>query len=358
MKSRCVLPRISPFRLLPVVMIVACSFSVQAQLQETTIADTRDVTGAVSPRRVIVTRTEQDGRTIETRTVEGPSINGGYAPLIETEQQTIRLNPNAVTVVTRQYSRDANGNRQLLGVAEEQRSTAADGRETVVRTSSTADVNGRLQVDQREVRETVPAGDGARQTTSTISRQTANGFQPVLRSQQIEQRKGDVTEQQTIALVPDGNGNFVPLSRTESTTTKTASGQTKDERIYRENGLANHLTLVQRDVTAESRDAQGGQRVAQTYSVFVPGASPNPGSLVLVQQVSSSRQKAQAKQQIEMINWGNPSSGLQLANSAIQASQPAGSRETKGQAVVRCPDGSGALRVVWVTNSREIRLIP
>ena len=128
MKSRDVLLRISPFWLLLAVMIVAYSLSVQAQLKETTITDTRDLTGAVSPRRVIVTRTEQDGRTIETRIVEGPSINGGYAPLIETEQQTIQLNSNTATVVTSQYSRDANGNRQLLGVIEEQRSTATDGR--------------------------------------------------------------------------------------------------------------------------------------------------------------------------------------------------------------------------------------
>jgi hypothetical protein len=204
MKTRDVLLRISPFWLLLVVMIVAYSLSVQAQLKETTITDTRDPTGATSPRRVIVTRTEQDGRTIEISIVEGPSINGGYARLIETEQQTIQLNPNAATVVTRQYSRDASGNRQLLGITEEQRSTAADGLETVVRTTSSADVNGRLQVDQREVQETVPTGDDTRQTTSTVSRQTANGFQPVLRSQQIEQRKGDVAEQQTIVLAPDG----------------------------------------------------------------------------------------------------------------------------------------------------------
>ena len=232
-----------------------------------------------------------------------------------------------------------------------------------MRTASSTDVNGRLQVDQREVQETVPSSDDTGQTTSTISRQTANGFQPVLRSQQTERRKGDVAEQQTIVLAPDGNGNFVPLSRTESTTTKTASGQTKDERIYRENGLVNHLALVQRDVTTESKDAQGSHSTTQTYSVFVPGVAPNPGSLVLVQQVDSSRQTAQngdlqAKQQIQVINWGNPSSGLQLATSVTGLSQPAGKGQMKSQTVVRSPDGSGAFRVVWITNSQEARLTP
>ena len=293
MNTRDVLLRISSFwLLLVVVMVVTYSLPLQAQIKETVVTDSRDLTGAASPRRVIVTRTEQDGRTIETNVIEGPSINGGYAPLSETEQQTIQLNPNAVTVVTCQYSRDADGNRQLLGVTEEQRSTAATGQETILRTTSSADLNGRLQVVQREEQETVPTSVGTWQTTSTISRQTANGFQPVLRSQQIKRRKGDVAERRTTVLVPDGNGTFVLLSRTESTTMKTASGQTKDERMYQENGLFSRMDLVQRDITNESRDARGSHSTTQSYSVFVPGASPAPGSLVLVQQLSSSRQIA------------------------------------------------------------------
>jgi hypothetical protein len=360
MKTRDVLLKISSFWLLStVVMIVSYSLSGQAQLKQTTITDERDLTGATSPRRVIVTRTQQDGRTSEKKVVEGPSINGGYAPLVETEQQTIQLNPNAATVVTRQYSRDANGKRQLVAITEEQRSTAATGRETLLRITSNVDLNGRLQVVQREVRETVPAGDDTWQTTSTISRQTANGFQPVLRSQQIEQRKGDVAEQHTTVLVPDGNGNFVPLSRTESTTTKTASGQTKDERIYRVNGYFDHMTVVQHDVSTESKDAKGSHSATQAYSVFVPGAFPVPGSLAFVRQISSSRQTApdgssQAKQQLQVINSGNPSSGLQLVTSASGTSQSADGQTTR-QIVVRSSDGNRNFRVVWIHNSQETR---
>ena len=359
MKTRDVLLRISPFwLLLAVVAIGTSALSVQAQLNETTTTDSRDLTGATPPTHDIVTRTEQDGRTIEKRIVEGPSINGGYALLIETERQTIQLNPNAATIVTRQYSRGADGNRQLFEVIEEQRSTAPGGRETGVRTTWQPDLNGRLQVVEREVRETVAASDDTRQTTSTVSRQVANGFQPVLRSQQIEWRKGDVAAQQTTVLVPDSNGNFVPLSRSESTTTKTASGQTKDECLYRENGLVNHLTVVQRDVTTESTDPHGSHSTAQTYSVFVPGAAPEPESLVLVQQISSSRQSrsdgsSQAKQQVEVIDSGNPSSGLQLVISASGTSQLTGNEQMKRQIVVHSSDENGAFRVKWITNSHE-----
>jgi hypothetical protein len=364
MKIRHALPRIFSFWLLSAVVVVATSsLSVQAQLKETVVTYSRDLTSAMSPRRVIVTRTEQDGRTTERTIVEGPSINGGYAPLMETEQQTIQSGPGAVTVMTRQYSRDDQGKRQLLTITEERRSTAATGQETILRTTSSADVNGHLQVVQREEQETAPTGDDNCQTTSTISLQTANGFQPVVHSQRVEQRKGDVAKQQTTVLVPDGNGNFVTLSRIEGATTKTASGQVKDERIYRENGLVGHLTLVQRDVATESTDAHGSHSIAQTYSVFAPGAALETESLFLIQQVSSSQQTAldgssRTKQQLQMIKPADPSSGLQLVTSTSGTSQTADNGQTKRQLVVHSSDGNGAFRVVWVTNSREVRPIP
>jgi len=361
MRSRVVLRMTSSFWLLGIVIVMSYPLSIQAQVKEITTTDSRDLTGVTSPRRVVVTRTGQDGRMIETRAIEEPSINGGYATLIETEQLTIQLNPNATTLVKRQYSRDGNGNRRLLEVTEEQRSTAAGGGETVVRTTSRADVNNRLQVVQHEVQETVPTSDDTRQTTSTVSRQTANGFQPVQRSQQIEQRKGDVAKQQTTVLVLDGNGNFVPISRTESTTTKTASGQTKDERTYRDTGLGN-MTVVQRDVATEFKDAQGTHGITQTYSAFVPGASPDPGSLVLVQQVSTSRQTApdgssQSEQQIQAISLGNPASGLRLATLIAEVSQPASNGRMQRQ-IVRSSDGNGAFPVVRVTDSHQTRIVP
>lgn len=213
MKNRNLLLRTS-FLSLPLAILVLVSYpvAVRAQSSETTTINSTDPTGAINPTRVIVTRREQDGRTVETRRVEGPSINGGYALLVETEQQTIQTDPNTVTVVTRQYSPDSNGNPQLGQVTEEQRSTAAGGRENVERTTSNADLDGNLHVIQREVQETVPTGADTTQTTNTTFQQIGDGLQPVQRLQQTERRKGDVAEQQTTVLLPDGNGNFVPLS--------------------------------------------------------------------------------------------------------------------------------------------------
>jgi hypothetical protein len=362
MRIRVALGTISSlFWLLGIVVIVTYSLSTQAQVKEIVTTDSRDLTGATSPNRVVVRRTEQDGRMIETRTVEEPSIDGGYATSIETEQQTIQLSPDTTSVVL-QYSRDRNGNRRLLDVTEEQRSTSADGRETVVRTTSTADVNesqyirAHLQVVQREVQETVPTGDDTRRITNVVYRQTTNGFQPVQRSQQVEQRKDDVAEQQTTVLVPDGSGNFVPIFRTESTTTNTASGQTKDERTYGDILGQGNMTVVERVISSQSKDAQ--ETHSTTQSAILPGASLEPGSLALVQQVSTSRQTAadgssQSKQQIQVVDFGNPASGLQLATSITEISQPAANGQTRRH-IVRSSNG----RTVQVTDSQETRIIP
>ncbi len=356
MRSRVRVPRVSSLWLLGIGMILSLSLSIQAQVRQITTTESRDFTYG-SQTRMIATQSKQDGRTVETRVVQEPSSTSGYASLsgwdtlMVTEEETTRSNPNTTTVVQRQYSRDVNGNRRLVGVTEEQRTTAGGGRETVVRTTSRADTNEGLQVVEREVQQTQATGDDTWQTSSTVTRYGADGTPFVQRSQQSEQRKGDVVEQQTTVFAPDGNGNFVPVSRTESTTTKTASGQQKDERIYRDSGLGK-MTVVQREVSSESKDALGAHGVTQTYSALSSEPGGNP---VLIQQVSTSRQSAsdgssQSKQQIERIDFGNPSLGLQLATSITETSQPTRNGETKHQ-IVRSADGNGGFPVVRSTDT-------
>jgi hypothetical protein len=113
---------------------------------------------------------------------------------------------------------------------------------------------------------------------------------------------------------------------------------------------------IERVVTSESKNAQETHSTKQTYSAILPGASLEPGSAALVQQVSASRQTApegssQSKQQIQVIDFGNPASGLQLATLIIEISQPAA--KTKRH-IVRSSNG----RTVQVTDSQETRIIP
>lgn len=123
------------------------------------------------------------------------------------------------------------------------------------------------------------------------------------------------------------------------------------------------MTMIQRNITTESQDAQGTHSAEQTYSAFVPGAAPDPGSLTLVRQVNSSQQTApdgssQSERQIQTIDVGNPASGLEPAVSVTGVSQPQGNGQTKSQAVVRSSDGNGGFRDVLVTDSHETRVVP
>ena len=78
--------------------------------------------------------------------VLGP--NGRYQPDSETEKETVRVNDTTTRTVVRTYRWDANGQRKLAQVTEEEARTSASGDAQAVRTTSSSDVNGNLQVVQ------------------------------------------------------------------------------------------------------------------------------------------------------------------------------------------------------------------
>ncbi len=332
----------------------------QAQVTETITTDLRlpYFYEATNPWRVVETRTEQGGRTIETR-MEG-SIGGVPGIWTETEQESFQPNPNSTTVVQRQYFRNADRKRVLIAVVEEQRSTAADGRETVVRTTSRADANEsqyirpQLQVVQRAEQEAADTGDGTRHITSVVFEQRASGLVPVQRSETLLQPKGDVTEQQVTVLVPDLADRFVAVARSESTTTKTASGQTEEERSYGDTGLG-QMDITQRDVTTESTDNNVTDTTVETYSAFVPGRYLSPGALELVQEVNSSRETApdgssHLEEEVQAIDLVDPDLALLPVTSVVSVSHPA-PRE-----VGRSQDGNRS--TLQITDSHGTRSLP
>ena len=314
---------------LPMVLFIGRTL-IQAQVKEIATIESRDLTGVTTPSRVVVAQTQSHGHSTETRT-ESP-LAGGFETWTETERETDQANPNATTVIQRQYVRNIAGKRVLLAVVEEQRTTAADGRETVVRTTSSADVIQsqyiipRLQVVQREVEEIATISDDSHQTTSVVFRQTGNGLQPVESSQSVTLREGTVSEERTTILRPDGGGNFMPIGRTESTTTKTESGYTKEERIFHDLG-SGKMSVIQRDVTTESTAGHEIHRSTLTYSAFVPGKYLAPGIVELVQQVRSSRRRspdgsAESRVDITRPDHLDPAKGMQLATSVRSILRP------------------------------------
>jgi len=172
-----------------------------------TVTEFHDATGTHSPARVIETHRQDDGRTVETRIVEVPSINGGYEPISETEQETIRIDANTVRVVRRWFSPGA-GDRQPFQVTEEERRTEPGGRERVVRTTSNLNVGGRWQVLERDIEETVSTAADTRETKKTVLWVVAGSLVPVQQSVEIEHRKGNLVEVQRKLLTPTAAGIF------------------------------------------------------------------------------------------------------------------------------------------------------
>jgi hypothetical protein len=140
--------------------------------------EVKDATGSTVPTRIVESHKEVNGRTIETRRVERLSINGGYTPSEETETETVPVDSNTVRVIQRQYGRNADGSRTLIGVSEEEHRTATDGGQSITRTRSSSDADGRLSVTARENEQTVKTGANAQQTTTTIRRPTSMAGSP------------------------------------------------------------------------------------------------------------------------------------------------------------------------------------
>ena len=292
-----------------------------------TVTEVHNATGAQSPARVIETHRQDDGRTVETRIVEVPSINGGYEPISETEQETIRIDANTVRVVRRWFSPGA-GDRQPFQVTEEERRTEPGGRERVVRSTSNLNVGGRWQVLERDIEETVSTAADTRETKKTVLWVVAGSLVPVQQSVEIEHRKGNLVEVQRKLLTPNGSGNFQIFEVQETVATQTKDGQITEEK---------------------------------TYSTYVPGRASDT-HLHLVQQRSMSTTtasdgSARTEQQVQQVNPGAPEAGLRATSVVIEVSQPLGRLRTETHKEVRVLDVSGNFPLVWVTDSRETKEI-
>jgi len=292
-----------------------------------TVTEFHDATGAQSPARVIETQRQDDGRKVETRIVEAPSINGGYEPISETERETLRIDANTVRIVQRWFSSWA-GQRQPFQVTEEERRTEPGGRESVVRTTSILDVSGRWQVQERDIEETVSTAPDTRETKKTVLGVVAGSLVPVQQSQETEHRKGNLVEVQRKLLTPNGSGNVQVFEVQETLVTQTNDGQTTEEK---------------------------------TYSTYVPGVDSD-GQLHLVQQRNVSATTApdsstRTEHQVQQVNPGAPRDGLHTTTLVIGISQPLGRLRTETHEEGRVLDVNGNFPLIWATDSRETKEI-
>lgn len=299
--------------------------------------------------------TKIGNRTIDKQTVE-ILRSGSYEPYQDIERETTQIDASNTRTTVRTYGRDSNGNRVLTQVTDEDKHDSPGGSK-VVRTTSNPDANGRLSVVQRQVEDTAKVGANAEVTKTTTYLPGANGgLAPTMEVQERREHVDDhTTKFEKSTMLSDGNGNWQMGERKDGTITDDGKNRASEEHVARQDGSGN-LSEVSRTVSRESRNAAGeSQSVVETYSKDIPGASAD-GSLHLVQRVTASRNSGNGgqttRQQVEQVNPGNPTDGLQVTVGATGSEQSAAAGTSATNAVeTRGPDGR--LRVVSVDMTKS-----
>ncbi|MCU1311310.1 MAG: hypothetical protein JWO20_2435 [Candidatus Angelobacter sp.] len=336
-------------------LVLACgTASAQQEPQASrTVTQYRIASGAWNPARMIQTQRQENGRTIETQIVEAPS-DGGYQAISETEQETIQVDANTVRVVQRLYT-PVDGTRKPYQTTEEERHTGPGDRETVVRTISALDSDGHSQVLERDIEESDLTAPDVRETNTTVLRLVAGTLAPVQKFEQTEHSNGDSVEVQRNMLAPDGSDHFQVIQAERSVVTQTKDGQTSQSTMYGNDGRA-PLTPIEQTTGSEWKSGDTQREMSQTFSVNVPGRTPDD-HLHLVQQQSLQTVAAPGggtltETQVHEVNPGAPEDGLRLTTVETETSQLVDKSQTENHKQVRSLDINGNFPIDWEENSR------
>ncbi len=313
------------------------------------------------------TRTTESHSQSGNRTVDKQAVqilrSGSYQPYQDIEKESVQVNSSTTRTVVRTFGRDSNGNRTLVQMTVEEKQTLPGGGAKVVRSTSNPDANGRVQLVQRELQDTKKTGANVQETTTTVMLPDVNGgLTPAMKIQERQERTGEHTVQvQKSTSLPDGNGHWQAGEVKNSTVTDDGKNRTSEEHVLRSNGDG-PLAEVSRTVGKESQDASGESHgTVETYSTNVPGSSAD-SSLHLVQRVSTAARNGSTggrttQQQVEQLNPGNPSAGLQVTvqSTDAQNSGPSGTQDTR---TIQVRGGSGGLNVVSIDMTKSDKTPP
>jgi hypothetical protein len=299
-----------------------------------------------NPLRTTESHSSSGNRSVDKLKTEVLGPDGRYQAETESDTETIRVDATTTHTIVRKYRWDANGNRNLVQLTEEEAKTSASGDSHVVRTNSSTDVNGNLQLVQREIADTKKTSSNAQETKTKVYLSDGNGgFTPSRQTQELQRRTSDNgTEVDKTTLVPDTNGNWQLLEVTKKTIKEDGQKQTSDESVSRPD-LEGRLSQVSRTVGEETETAPGERTsTIETYTVEASGV-PVDGGLHLSQRLTTVQKndsdKKTTEQKVEQPNVGNPNDGLQLngKNKYTVKYAPAGTLQTK-TIQVRGPDGT------------------
>lgn len=346
----------------PVVVCLGIAVGTQAQntpstnTNESWTATTQSTHDNTAPARTTESHTTFGNRRVDHQHMEVLGPNGDYQPYWDTEKETIEVNPTTTRTVVRTYTWDANRNRKLVQVTEEESRTSTSGDTHLLRTTSNPDGNGNLQIVRREVADTTNASPETQQVQTTTYLADGNGgFTPSLQTRELQKRGADRTvEVNKTTLQPDSNGNWKISAVTEGTIKEEGKTRTSDERVSRAD-LDGRLSEVSRTVVKQTENAAGEKsNTVDTYSVDVPGATRDTAEhltrRVTTVEKNSSGEKTTG-QLIEEADAGNPSAGVRVTSQTSEVAQsgPSGTQRTK---VFQVRDMNGTFNVVAVQRGK------
>jgi len=328
-----------------------------------TVTEWRDALGRSPATQVTEKRGTTGGRDTKTSSWDTLSGGGSSQHAVEGEEETQRLDDKTVRVVHRLFGTDANGNRKMLAITEEEKRTLPGGRETLVRTVSQPDLNGGLQVIRRDLEETKTVSSGATESRTTVLRPgLEQGLVPHEQVLKIDRKQGDVQKVHTTRLLPNGNGGW-QINKEEDSVIKTESknARTEEERVYQRDAQQN-LSVAKQVVTRDWKDATGQEhRTVETYLTNTPGTTVSgDGRLNLdhrlrVVRLTSPDGTQQTEEQQEDRDLNAPFNALRVAQKTVEISASDRTGHNTRQGTVEAFDGNGNTRVIWVFNTQQTK---
>jgi len=326
----------------------------------TSSSQTEGSEGATNPTRTREVHTESNGRVIDKIITETLGPDGRYVPYSETEKESVRVNDTTVRTIERNYGM-AGGEKTLISQKQEETRALANGEEKTERTISGLDGSGGLQVVQREVVDTKQVSPGVTTTKSTVySADGSGGLGATVQTELTEKKTGQgKTEFRKSTMLSDGAGHWQASEVREGSTQQQAGGgQIKEESVSRPDASNGNLSVVERTVTRETQDSGGNKRdTTETYSTSIPGLTSD-GSLRLVKrentvQHSDAGGQHSATQQVEQLNPGDPSSGLQVSQQSTDLVRTGSNGGTQSQMTVSVKGPDGQMHVVLVNTGKS-----
>jgi hypothetical protein len=319
-----------------------------------------DPEGNVNPVRTREVHTESNGRVIDKTVTETLGPDGRYIPYSETEKESVRVNDTTVRNVERTYGTGPDGERTLIQQRQEETRSLPGGEEKTERTTSSLDGNGGLQVVQRESVDSKQVSPGVTDTKSTVYSADGTGGLGATVQTEMTEKKTDAgkTEFKKSTMLSDGAGHWQLSEVREGTTQpQPGGGQVKEESVLRPDSEG-ALSVAERTVTRETAGSGGEKRdTTETYSTYVPGLTVG-SSLQLVKrentvQRTSSGGQQNTTRQVEQVNPGDPSSGLQVSEQAIDIVRTGSNGVAQKQMTVSVMGPDGLMHVVLVDTGKS-----